>query len=96
MKHCLNIMLVQFWVNFSGATSRVVSFILFYFLTFYGEFSVQALIEKTKLNPSEVGDIVVGTVLARGSLRAMECRMAAFYAGFPGIIFILHAPCMDV
>ncbi|KAK3206643.1 hypothetical protein Dsin_020689 [Dipteronia sinensis] len=44
---------------------------------------LKALIEKTKLNPSEVGDIVVGTVLAPGSLRAMECRMAAFYAGVP-------------
>jgi len=44
----------------------------------------QALIDKTKINPSEVGDIVVGTVLAPGSTRAMECRMAAFYAGFPG------------
>lgn len=36
------------------------------------------------MNPSEVGDIVVGTVLAPGSQRAIECRMAAFYAGFPG------------
>ncbi|KAB2062116.1 hypothetical protein ES319_A10G131300v1 [Gossypium barbadense] len=42
-----------------------------------------AVIEKTNLNPSEVGDIVVGTVLAPGSQRASECRMAAFYAGFP-------------
>ena len=48
---------------------------------------IQALIEKTNLNPSEVGDIVVGTVLAPGSQRASECRMAAFYAGFPGISF---------
>lgn len=40
--------------------------------------------DKTKLNPSEVGDIVVGTVLAPGSQRAIECRMAALYAGFPG------------
>lgn len=31
-----------------------------------------------------MGDIVVGTVLPPGSQRAMECRMAAFYAGFPG------------
>lgn len=46
---------------------------------------LQALIERTNLNPAEVGDIVVGTVLAPGSLRAIECRMAAFYAGFPGI-----------
>ncbi|KAL9431265.1 hypothetical protein AB3S75_026447 [Citrus x aurantiifolia] len=44
---------------------------------------LKAVIEKTRLNPGEVGDIVVGTVLAPGSTRAMECRMAAFYAGFP-------------
>ncbi|CAB4261402.1 unnamed protein product [Prunus armeniaca] len=44
----------------------------------------KAVIEKSNLNPSEVGDIVVGTVLAPGSQRASECRMAAFYAGFPG------------
>jgi acetyl-CoA acyltransferase 1 len=47
------------------------------------------LIEETNLNPSEVGDIVVGTVLAPGSQRASECRMAAFYAGFPGIYLII-------
>lgn len=41
--------------------------------------------DTTKLDPSEVGDIVVGTVLAPGSQRASECRMAAFYAGFPGM-----------
>ncbi|EPS68937.1 hypothetical protein M569_05826, partial [Genlisea aurea] len=44
---------------------------------------LRALIDKTNLNPNEVGDIVVGTVLAPGSQRASECRMAAFYAGFP-------------
>ncbi|KAI4346129.1 hypothetical protein L6164_013207 [Bauhinia variegata] len=44
---------------------------------------LKAVIEKTNLNPNEVGDIVVGTVLAPGSQRASECRMAAFYAGFP-------------
>lgn len=48
------------------------------------------MIEKTNVNPSEVGDIVVGTVLAFGSIRASECRMAAFYAGFPGILLSLH------
>jgi acetyl-CoA acyltransferase 1 len=41
-------------------------------------------VAQTNLNPSEVGDIVVGTVLAPGSQRAIECRMAALYAGFPG------------
>ncbi|KAF5204756.1 3-ketoacyl-CoA thiolase, partial [Thalictrum thalictroides] len=44
---------------------------------------LKAVVEKTNVNPSEVGDIVVGTVLAPGSQRASECRMAAFYAGFP-------------
>ncbi|XP_075477111.1 3-ketoacyl-CoA thiolase 2, peroxisomal [Primulina tabacum] len=44
---------------------------------------LKALIDKTNVKPSEVGDIVVGTVLAPGSQRASECRMAAFYAGFP-------------
>ncbi|XP_022728160.1 3-ketoacyl-CoA thiolase 2, peroxisomal-like [Durio zibethinus] len=47
---------------------------------------LKALIDRTKLNPSEVADIVVGTVLAPGSQRGMECRMAAFYAGFPDTV----------
>ncbi|KAK6238910.1 hypothetical protein QUC31_004379 [Theobroma cacao] len=47
---------------------------------------LKALIDRTKLNPSEVGDIVVGTVLAPGSQRGIECRMAAFYAGFPDTV----------
>ncbi|KAI3790716.1 hypothetical protein L2E82_03968 [Cichorium intybus] len=44
---------------------------------------LKALIEKTNINPAEVGDIVVGSVLGPGSQRASECNMAAFYAGFP-------------
>jgi len=44
---------------------------------------LKALLDNTKINPSEVGDIVVGSVLAPGAQRANECRMAAFYAGFP-------------
>ncbi|KAH9624275.1 hypothetical protein KSS87_021625 [Heliosperma pusillum] len=47
---------------------------------------LKAVIAKTNINPSEVGDIVVGTVLAPGSARAIECRMAAFYAGFPDTV----------
>uniref|UniRef100_A0A2N9F4Z6 acetyl-CoA C-acyltransferase n=1 Tax=Fagus sylvatica TaxID=28930 RepID=A0A2N9F4Z6_FAGSY len=47
---------------------------------------LKALIEKTNLDPSEVGDIIVGTVLAPGSLRAIECRMAALYAGIPDTV----------
>lgn len=48
---------------------------------------LQALIDKTKIDPSEVGDIVVGTVLGPGSQRAIECRIAALYAGFPGTTY---------
>ncbi|CAN6239038.1 unnamed protein product [Urochloa humidicola] len=44
---------------------------------------LKAVLDNTKINPGEVGDIVVGTVLGPGSQRANECRMAAFYAGFP-------------
>ncbi|CAH2044703.1 unnamed protein product [Thlaspi arvense] len=46
---------------------------------------LKAVVERTSLDPSEVGDIVVGTVIAPGSQRAMECRVAAYFAGFPGI-----------
>ncbi|KAL1330703.1 hypothetical protein HN51_047956 [Arachis hypogaea] len=47
---------------------------------------LKAVIEKTNVDPIEVGDIVVGTVLGPGSERAIECRMAAFYAGFPEVV----------
>ena len=33
--------------------------------------------------PSDIGDIVMGSVLGSGSQRANECRIAMFYAGFP-------------
>jgi len=42
---------------------------------------VAAVLDNTKINPSDIGDTVVGTVLGPGSQRANECRMAAFYAG---------------
>ncbi|XP_010482155.1 PREDICTED: 3-ketoacyl-CoA thiolase 5, peroxisomal-like isoform X2 [Camelina sativa] len=47
---------------------------------------LKAVVERTSLDPSEVGDIVVGTVLAPGSQRAMECRVAAYFAGFPDTV----------
>ncbi|CAL0324425.1 unnamed protein product [Lupinus luteus] len=47
---------------------------------------LKAVIDKTNLDPSEVGDIIVGTVLGPGSERAIECKMAAFYAGFPATV----------
>ena len=42
-----------------------------------------ATLQRTAINPADVGDIVVGSVLGNSSLRATECRIAAFYAGFP-------------
>ncbi|KAI3829813.1 hypothetical protein L1987_03941 [Smallanthus sonchifolius] len=47
---------------------------------------LKAVIEKTNVDPKEVGDIIVGTVLAPGSERGIECRMAAIYAGFPDTV----------
>ncbi|KAF0935412.1 hypothetical protein E2562_032671 [Oryza meyeriana var. granulata] len=44
---------------------------------------LKAVLDNTRINPGEIGDIVVGTVLGPGSQRAVECRAAAFYAGFP-------------
>ncbi|XLR54143.1 hypothetical protein S83_004815, partial [Arachis hypogaea] len=44
---------------------------------------LKAVIEKTNVKASEVGDIVVGTVMAPGADKLVECRLAAFYAGFP-------------
>ncbi|KAL2642271.1 hypothetical protein R1flu_009858 [Riccia fluitans] len=44
---------------------------------------LKAVVESVGINPAELGDIVVGSVLAPGSQRATECRMASFFAGFP-------------
>ena len=42
---------------------------------------IKATIDRTKINPASLGDIVVGTVLGQGSQRANECRIGAFLAG---------------
>ncbi|GAA0172782.1 acetyltransferase [Lithospermum erythrorhizon] len=47
---------------------------------------LKALIDKTNVKPTEVGDVIVGTVLAPGSIRAIEFRMGQFYAGFPATV----------
>jgi acetyl-CoA acetyltransferase len=52
-------------------------------------FNLQAVLDNTRIVPVEIGDIVVGTLLAPGAQRANECRMAAFYAGIPGNSFFL-------
>jgi acetyl-CoA acyltransferase 1 len=41
------------------------------------------VVGRVKLNPKEVGDIVVGNVLGSGGQRANQARQAAFLAGFP-------------
>ena len=46
---------------------------------------LQALIDKTRINPNEVGDIVVGTILAPGFQCVGECRMDSFLARFKGV-----------
>jgi acetyl-CoA acyltransferase 1 len=44
---------------------------------------LKATIDRTKIDPALIGDIVVGSVLGNGSQRANECRIAAFFAGLP-------------
>lgn len=43
---------------------------------------LKAVIQKTGLDPAEVGDVVFGSVLS-ASQRATEVRIGAFFAGFP-------------
>eukprot|EP00252_Welwitschia_mirabilis_P015615 TRINITY_DN3448_c1_g3_i7.p1 TRINITY_DN3448_c1_g3~~TRINITY_DN3448_c1_g3_i7.p1 ORF type:complete len:122 (-),score=11.53 TRINITY_DN3448_c1_g3_i7:33-398(-) len=45
---------------------------------------LKAVIESSGISPQEVRDRVVGTVLAPGSQRAMECLMTMLYASFLG------------
>lgn len=44
---------------------------------------IKGTIDRTKIDPAVIGDIVVGTVLGPGSQRANECRIGAFLAGVP-------------
>ncbi|XP_066319893.1 3-ketoacyl-CoA thiolase 2, peroxisomal-like [Miscanthus floridulus] len=44
---------------------------------------LKAVLDNTRINPADIGDIVVGTVLGPSSQRAIECRTAALFAGFP-------------
>jgi acetyl-CoA acyltransferase 1 len=47
---------------------------------------LKAVIEKTKIDPKLVGDIVVGSVLGSNVQRANEARMAMFLAGYPDTV----------
>jgi acetyl-CoA acyltransferase 1 len=42
-----------------------------------------AVLKQTGVEPEAIGDLVVGTVLAPGSQRAIECRIAMLLAGIP-------------
>jgi len=44
---------------------------------------LKATLERTKVDPKSLGDIVVGSVLGVGTQRANECRIASFLAGIP-------------
>lgn len=46
-----------------------------------------AFVERSGVNPTKVGDILVKIVLAPGSKRAMKCKIACFLVGFPETIF---------
>lgn len=43
----------------------------------------KAVIDRTRINPGDIGDIVVGSVLGPSSQRANEARIASFFAGIP-------------
>jgi len=47
---------------------------------------LEAVLQKTGVNPADVGDVVVGSVLGPSSQRANEARIALFLAGFPDIV----------
>jgi acetyl-CoA acyltransferase 1 len=57
--------------------------------------ALQGVLAKSKIDPKLVNDIVVGTVLPLGSVRANECRMAAYLAGFPDstCVYTLNRQC---
>jgi acetyl-CoA acyltransferase 1 len=45
--------------------------------------ALKGVVAASKIDTKLVNDIVVGTVLPLGSVRANECRMSAYLAGFP-------------
>lgn len=47
---------------------------------------LRASVAATGLNPVDVGDVVVGSVLGNSSQRANECRIGMFLAGFPASV----------
>ncbi|KAG1672421.1 hypothetical protein FOA52_013206 [Chlamydomonas sp. UWO 241] len=44
---------------------------------------MKGVLDQTGVNPADIGDIVIGSVLGASSQRANECRIASFFAGIP-------------
>ncbi|MEW5311642.1 MAG: hypothetical protein WDW38_003339 [Sanguina aurantia] len=51
----------------------------------------KGVLAQTKIDPADIGDIVVGSVLGPSSQRANEARIASFFAGIPESV-----PCRTV
>mmetsp|Transcript_18826 Transcript_18826/g.48340 ORF Transcript_18826/g.48340 Transcript_18826/m.48340 type:complete len:432 (+) Transcript_18826:138-1433(+) len=47
---------------------------------------LKATLDKTGINPADVGDVVIGSVLGPSSQRANECRIGMFLAGMPDTV----------
>jgi len=47
---------------------------------------IKATLDRTKIEPTKLNDIVVGSVLGLNGQRANECRIAAFLAGVPSTV----------
>lgn len=47
---------------------------------------IKSTIQRTKIDPAQIGDIVVGTVLGQNVQRANECRIGALMAGVPDTV----------
>lgn len=46
----------------------------------------KAVLDRTKVEPEAIGDIVIGSVMGPSSQRANECRIASFFAGIPEVV----------
>mmetsp|Transcript_26178 Transcript_26178/g.57193 ORF Transcript_26178/g.57193 Transcript_26178/m.57193 type:complete len:462 (+) Transcript_26178:146-1531(+) len=46
----------------------------------------KGVIEQTRIDPKDIGDIVIGSVLGPSSQRANEARIASFFANIPEVV----------
>ena len=47
---------------------------------------LSATLQRTGINPADIGDIVIGSVLGDSSQRAIQCRIASLLAGIPDTV----------